>query len=149
MPTMDGMISLLAPLDLKDASVGLQLYPEAPDRLAAALTAQGATVDRVVPYDYASEAEEGRVAEMIGTVLAGGAQAIAFTSSPQVRRLFEVAARAGNEAALTAALAKLTVAAVGPVVAAALTARGVTVDVMPPDAYFMKPLVNGLEQALG
>jgi uroporphyrinogen-III synthase len=146
-PTMEGMIELLAPVDLAGKRVGLQLYPDAPDKLTRALAAQGAQVDAVVPYIYAGEVDEARVAAMIETILAGEAEAIAFTSSPQVRRLFEVATRDGKEAALTQALARLTVAAVGPVVGEALTARGVTVDVMPAEAFFMKPLVNGLEQA--
>ena len=41
-PTMEGMIELLAPVDLAGKRVGLQLYPDAPDRLARALAAQGA-----------------------------------------------------------------------------------------------------------
>jgi uroporphyrinogen-III synthase len=41
------------------------------------------------------------------------------------------------------------VAAVGPVVAAELAARGATVTIAPQGAYFMKPLVRAIAEAVG
>ena len=72
---------------------------------------------------------------------------IAFTSSPQVRRLFAVAKAANREAELHAALRSTTIAAVGPVVAGELQRRGLRVAVTPAGTYFMKPLVSAIEAA--
>ncbi|MDN5848061.1 MAG: uroporphyrinogen-III synthase [Nitrococcus sp.] len=57
--------------------------------------------------------------------------------------------RRGQEQALQAALARITVAAVGPLVAQTLTRHGVTTYVMPSERYFLKPLVTCLVNALG
>ena len=70
---------------------------------------------------------------------------IAFTSKGQVERLF----RGGSPEVVRAALAATRVAAVGPVVAEALAARGVTVTAMPEDSWFLKPLTAALTQLLG
>jgi uroporphyrinogen-III synthase len=74
---------------------------------------------------------------------------IAFTSSPQVRRLFAVAEAAGREAALRSALHRTVIAAVGPVVAEELARRGFAATVAPSDAFFMKPLVSAIVAACG
>jgi uroporphyrinogen-III synthase len=72
----------------------------------------------------------------------GALDAIAFTSSPQVQRLFEVAAATRREEALHTALHGIRIGAVGPVVAEELRRRGVEVTVTPDHGYFMKPLVS-------
>jgi uroporphyrinogen-III synthase len=54
----------------------------------------------------------------------------------------------GGDELCKAALAKTRVAAIGPVVADALARRGVSIDVMPQDSWFMKPLTNTLAEAL-
>jgi len=71
--------------------------------------------------------------------------AIAFTSTPQVERLFTAA----PAETVTAALAETLVAAVGPVVAEALQKHGVAARLMPEESFFMKPLTSVLEEALG
>ena len=45
-------------------------------------------------------------------------------------------------------LSRAKVAAVGPVVAEALKAVGVRVDMMPEESFFMKPLVNAIIASL-
>lgn len=147
-PTTDGVIAALSPEDLRGHRIGVQLYPDNPNRrLLDFLAAAGARPDPVLPYAYASAAEAGRVVEIIDRMAAGGIDVIAFTSSPQVRRLFDVARTAGRMSALAAALARTLVAAVGPVVAAELEGRGIKVAIAPGDAYFMKPLVRAIAAA--
>lgn len=73
---------------------------------------------------------------------------MAFTSSPQVKRLFSVAKKHQAHEMLCKNLANITVAAVGPIVADSLSDHGVTVDLMPESSYFMKPLVRELVKAL-
>ena len=76
---------------------------------------------------------------------AGEIDLIAFTSKPQVRRLFKVAQNSGLELKLENGMAKTTVAAVGPVVKEVLQSYGCEVSVMPSKSYFMKPLVRAVE----
>ncbi len=149
-PTTEGVIAALAPLDLEGHRVGVQLYGGEPNlALRRYLESRGAQPDPVAPYVYASEAEDERVLELIRELAAGRVDAIAFTSALQVRRLEEVARRAGLEEDLRLGLERTVVAAVGPVVAEALRRRGVEVDVMPAESFFMKPLVRELSAALG
>ena len=86
---------------------------------------------------------------VIAEMAAGGMDAIAFTSAPQVRRFRDVALAFGREAELRQGLERIVVAAVGPIVAAELDAMGVQVDVTPRgNKFFMKPLVRELAAAL-
>jgi uroporphyrinogen-III synthase len=62
-----------------------------------------------------------------------------------VERLFAAAA----PSVVQAALARTLVAAVGPVVAAALSRHGVAARLMPEESFFLKPLTSALEEALG
>jgi uroporphyrinogen-III synthase len=147
--TSAGVIEALRTLALTGRRVGVALYPDSDHReLLGFLGAAGAAVDAVLPYVYASATDDEKVLEVIDRMAAGEAEAIAFTSSPQVRRFFAVADRAGRGALARAALARVLVAAVGPVVAGELAAAGARVDVVPANAtYFMKPLVRGLAEA--
>lgn len=144
-PTTAGVIEALAGVDLAGHRVGVQLYGTDPNTpLMDALAAQGATALPVAPYVYADQAENAAVEAFIEAIVTGDLDAVAFTSSPQVRRLFKVAARSERTTALTSALARCCVAAVGPLVAAALAEHGVEPDLMPESNYFMKPLVRRL-----
>ena len=148
-PTTEGIIAALSGEALRGRRIGVQLYPEPNPKLLEFLGAAGALADPVLPYAYASAADERRVTDLIDRMEAGEVDVVAFTSSPQVRRLFDVARESGREAALGAALARLKVAAVGPVVAAELAAHHVAVAIAPQDAYFMKPLVRAIAAAMG
>jgi uroporphyrinogen-III synthase len=148
-PTSDGVIRLLSRLDLKGRRVGVQLYPDsAHEALLKHLAASAASVDAVLPYVYASSAEDAQVIAAIDDMAAGKVDAIAFTSGPQVRRLRDVAAKSGRSETLRSALSRLVVAAIGPVVASELEALDVAPSVIPAgDAYFMKPLARALAEA--
>ena len=148
-PTTDGVIETLNTLTLDDARIGVQLYGSDPNRaLMDWLAPRSGTVDCVAPYVYASEVDDAQVTALIERMGAGEIDAIAFTSKSQVDRLRKLARRAGLEHGLDTALAGMTVAAIGPVVAEQLRAMGVRVDVMPRKAWFMKPLVSELTRTL-
>jgi uroporphyrinogen-III synthase len=148
-PTTDGLIATLAALDLRGRRVGVQLYPGAPvARVTGFLRDAGAQPDTVLPYVYASAAEEQRVVALIDRMAGGEVDAIAFTSSPQVERLVEVARATRREETLQAALQATAIAAVGPVVAGDLQRRGFNVAITPDHSYFMKPLVAAIVAAL-
>lgn len=144
-PTTEGLIATLSLLNMSGRAVGLQIYGQEPNEtLVSYLKGVGAAVDIVAPYVYASAAEDARVSELIAEMAAGTIDAIAFTSSPQIRRLEEVADKIGAGAALAEAYKRTRVAAVGPVVAQELAARGHHADAMPETAFTMKPLVRAI-----
>jgi uroporphyrinogen-III synthase len=78
----------------------------------------------------------------------GKVDAIIFTSSPQVDRLFEVARERQASTLLVQGLAKTLVAAVGPVVQENLQKRGVTVQLCPEQGFVMKNLVQQLKRVM-
>src|SRR5262245_56584291 len=144
-PTTEGVIASLPREELRGRRVGVQLYGTEPNRaLVEFLESAGAVVLTVAPYVYADAAEEQAVVSLIARLEAGEIDAIAFTSTPQVERLFAVAA----PERVRAALAKSLVAAVGPVVADTLLAKGVQVQLSPSESFFLKPLTTALERAL-
>ena len=144
-PTTEGVINSLRPYDLKDRRVGLQLYGTEPNRpLADFLEGAGARVLIVAPYIYADAADDQAVLNLVERLQAGEIDAIAFTSTPQVDRLFSIA----PPDVLAKALAKTVVAAVGPVVADTLRKHGIEARVMPEESFFLKPLTSQLEEAL-
>lgn len=148
-PTTAGVIATLDALDLRGRRVGVQLYPDNPnDALLAFLGAAGASPDAVLPYAYATRAEDARVLETLAEMAAGRVDLIVFTSTPQVRRLTRLAEAVGAQALLSEALARTRIAAVGPLVAEALVAAGGVVAVMPAESFHMKPMVNAILAAL-
>jgi len=149
-PTTAGVIAVLAGEDLTGRRVAVQLYPDNPNAtLIDFLRDAGADPDPVLCYAYASQSEDRHVTDVIDAMAAGRVDLIAFTSSPQVKRLREVAATSGREAALAAGLARTTIAAVGPVVARAVEEAGGRVAIAPADSFHMKPMVNAIIAAIG
>ncbi|OBS08880.1 uroporphyrinogen-III synthase [Acidihalobacter prosperus] len=144
-PTTSGVIETLQTLSFETDRVAVQLYGSEPNLpLQQALRAKGLEPMPVAPYIYASEMDDVRVLELIDTLSEGRVDAIAFTSQPQVRRLLDLAGEHGREVSLRAALSGMLIAAVGPVVADLLSSRGVHVDVVPEERYFMRPLVDAI-----
>jgi len=147
-PTTDGVVALLSGLDLRGRRVGVQLYPDAGDRLVAFLEGAGAVPDPVTPYAYASRAADEMILALIDQLSAGSIDVIALTSAPQLRRLFHVAQSHGLTDRLLAGLGRTTIAAIGPVVVDAVRRRGLSPAITPLGAYFMKPLVSAITAAM-
>lgn len=144
-PTTEGVIESLRNENLTGRRIGLQLYGTEPNRpLVQFLESAGAEVMTVAPYVYADAADDATVRSLLERMAAGEVDAIAFTSTPQVERLFAV----GPAELVKRALDKTTVAAVGPVVADTLTGHGIQVELMPAESFFLKPLTSTLEAAL-
>src|SRR5262249_62011263 len=95
-------------------TVGVQLYSESNPPLLDFLTQAGAIARTVLPYVYAPATDAEHVADLIGRMASGGVDAVVFTSSPQVDRLYEVAAERGLHGTLKRGLERTRVAAVGP-----------------------------------
>jgi uroporphyrinogen-III synthase len=150
-PTSEGVAEMLSRIDLKGRRLGLQLYPEKDhSALIRAIEGYGAEVDPVLPYVYDSKAADANIVAAIDEMAAGHVDAIALTSSGQVRRLVEAARTHGRDEQLRAALAKTPIASVGPVVSDELTSHGFHADIYPAnDAFFMKPLISAMSVTLG
>lgn len=144
-PTTQGVIDSLRDFDLHGHRFGVQLYGTDPNRpLTEFLQGAGASVSTVAPYVYADAADEQAVAALLERMRSGEIDAIAFTSTPQVERVFA----AGPAEDIRSALGRTLVAAVGPVVGEALRRHGVQSLLMPEASFFLKPLTTALEEAL-
>src|SRR5438270_2722216 len=124
-PTSEGVAEMLSRLDLSGHRLGLQLYPDKDhSALLGAIAAQGAEVDTVLPYVYDAQAADANIVTAIDEMAQGRVDAIALTSSGQVRRLFEVAKAHGLETRLRDGLTHTPIASVGPVVSGELESHG-------------------------
>jgi uroporphyrinogen-III synthase len=141
-PTTEGVIATLRTQPLQGQTVGVQLYSTSNPPLVEFLRQAGAAARTVLPYVYAPASDADHVADLIGRMAGGKLDAVVFTSSPQVDRLYEVAAERGLEAALKQGLERVRVAAVGPIVADNLRQRGGRVDICPEQGFVMKNLVR-------
>jgi uroporphyrinogen-III synthase len=150
-PTSGGIAEMLSRVDLRGHRVGLQLYPDRDHSvLIGAIEALGAKVDTVLPYVYDAQAADTNIVTAIEEMAQGRVDAIALTSSGQVRRLIEVARAYDREAQLREGLARTPIASVGPVVSDELKSHGLRTDIYPAnDAFFMKPLISAMAVALG
>ena len=149
-PTSEGVAEMLSKLDLSGHRLGLQLYPDKDHAtLIGAIKAQGAEVDTVLPYVYDAQAADANIVTAIDEMAQGRIDAIALTSSGQVRRLIEVAQAHKCESQLREGLQQTPIASVGPVVSDELKAYGLSTDIYPAnDAFFMKPLISAMATAL-
>lgn len=142
-PTTDGVIESLNTMPIEGQQIAVQLYGDDPNvKLMSYLAVRQAVADSVAPYVYADELEESGVIDLIQAISASEVDVITFTSQPQYRRLVQVAGRHKMLDVLKTGLNACCVAAVGPVVKEQLEADGITVDIMPGQAFFMKPLVT-------
>lgn len=149
-PTSEGISETLSRISLKGRRVGLQLYPDKDHgALIRAIESFGATIDAVTPYIYNNAAADTKIMSAIEDMAADRIDAIALTSSGQVRRLFDVAQSHGCKDRLCVALTRTPIASVGPVVSQELQAHGLQPDITPAhDAFFMKPLISAMATAL-
>lgn len=148
-PTTDGLIASLSREALQGRTVAVQLFGEdSGEKLLGFLRSAGAVVQTVSPYRYASAAEEDQVVALIRSLQDGAIDLIAFTSTSQVLRLYDVAQRNSLEEALRSGLARTAVAAVGPVVADELRTRNVRIDAIPERSFTLKPMVRTMAEAL-
>lgn len=144
-PTSDGIVEALAGEDIAGRRIAVQLYPgDAAPHLMESLRARGAILTPITPYRYASQAEDAQVAAIIKEMIEGRVDVVAFTSSPQAERLFAVARQTGVETDLKAALDRMGVASIGPVVEETLKRLGVSRFVQPKTTFHMKPLLRAI-----
>lgn len=144
-PTTAGVIDALRSMDLTGRRIAVQLYGSEPNvPLIEFLQAQGARTTTVSPYVYANKAADAAVLDLLQQMADRKVHVIAFTSTPQVERIFSLA----PPELAKAAFEHTEVAAVGPVVRDALERHAVNVRFMPQDSFFMKPLTSAIENGV-
>lgn len=150
-PTSEGIAEMLGKHNLKGRRLALQLYPDRDHaKLIAAIKSLGAEIDSVLPYVYDPQAAEGSIVTAIDEMASGRVDAIALTSSGQVRRLMDTAKAHNCEDRLRAGLERTPIASVGPVVSDELGNYGLRASIYPDnDAFFMRPLISAMAKELG
>jgi uroporphyrinogen-III synthase len=131
-------------IDLEGKAVALLHYGERSEPIAAALKARGAALEELCLYEWRLPDDVAPLERLVGELVSGAVDAVAFTSQIQIRHLFQVADRIGQSAALTRALTSdVIVVAIGPVCASALRSVGVIPHVQPAHPK-MGPMVAAL-----
>jgi len=145
--TTADLIDAMIPFDLGDKNVALLHYGEPNLSLAESLNQCGARLRELLLYEWRLPRDTTRLIRLIDELIDHQYAAIAFTSQIQARHLFRLAAEAGRENQLRAALNEIAVASVGPTCTAALSNLGVRPRVEP-ERPKMGPLILAVAQYL-
>ena len=116
---------------LSGARVLLQHYGVTNAVVKDGLEIMGATVVDVSLYAWGLPTDTAPVGKAIDAIIGGHADAVLFTSQQQARNLCALAKQFGAVTALKAALGRLVVGSVGPVVTRTLAEFGITPQVVP------------------
>jgi uroporphyrinogen-III synthase len=144
--TTQDLLRALEPIALEHTRVGLVHYGEKNVALSTALAARGAQLEELFLYEWELPEDVDGLKRLVGEIIGGRVDAVAFTSQIQCRHLFKIADDLGESARLAQSLnADVIVAAVGPVCAEALQALGVTPDVIPSRPK-MGPMIAALAE---
>jgi uroporphyrinogen-III synthase len=111
---------------LEGRRIAVQLHGDPLPDLVSGLRASGAEVLTVPVYRWVLPEDVAPVRRLVGTIVAGGVDAVTFTSAPAAASLLTVADELGLQEDLVAALeGRVLAIAVGPVTAGPLDAAGV------------------------
>jgi uroporphyrinogen-III synthase len=144
-PTSQGVADALLGQEISGRTIGVQLYPDAGTLpFLDQLRSRGARLFPVTPYRYASDAQTEQVMTTILALAEGKVGLVAFTATPQVERLFQVAKDNGVERELKEGLARTAIAAVGPIVEETLSKFGLASTIRPESSFHLKPLVRAI-----
>ncbi len=147
-PTSEGLLRALADHDLDGKLVAVQLYGEENSFLVEGLRARGATMLDIPLYEWALPEDQEPLIRLIGHLLDGSIDVLAFTSSPQIRHLFAVAERLGLRDQLIGALRDgVVVAVIGPVAQRALGEQGLVPRIQP-EKGTMGALIHAIAEYL-
>src|SRR5438132_1306908 len=135
-PEPNTWMDLLKALDdqvrpLKGMSVAVQEYGVTNVELLNALEERGAIVTRVPVYQWRLPEDTGPLTAAVRALMQGEADVVLFTNAVQVDHVMQMAERLGGADRLRAALSKIVVSAVGPIVAERLCGYELSVDFEP------------------
>ncbi|MFJ8928697.1 MULTISPECIES: uroporphyrinogen-III synthase [unclassified Streptomyces] len=143
-PSSESMAEVLERLldeGVQGRRIAVQLHGEPLPGFVEALREAGGEVVGVPVYRWLPPQDIGPVDRLLDATVAGGVDALTFTSAPAAQALLRRAEERGLEAELLAALHHDVLAVcVGPVTAVPLQARGV--DTVQPERFRLGPLVQ-------
>jgi uroporphyrinogen-III synthase len=111
--------------------IAVQEYGRPNLEMNAALESLGATVAPIALYRWELPDDLEPLREAARRLAARECDVVLFTSSIQLDHLLEIANSIGLEQAVLAALSEVAIASIGPVMTAALTAKGLPPDIIP------------------
>jgi len=111
--------------------IAVQEYGKSNPELLAGLRELGADVTPVRVYQWDLPEDMRPLREAVRRIVAGEADVAIFTTSIQINHLLRVAAEAGLEEPLQAALRRLVIASIGPTTSEALEEFGLNADITP------------------
>lgn len=127
--------------------IAVQLHGEPLREFVDTLRGAGAEVLEIPVYRWTTPADPAPLERLLDAVLAGGVDALAFTSAPAAASLLDAARRRGKAEALVESLrCKVLAGCVGPITAGPLTRVGV--PVVQPERARIGALVRELVVAL-
>jgi uroporphyrinogen-III synthase len=130
--TSDDLLAALAGRDWAGKTAAVQHYGQRNAAVVAGLERMGLRVEEVSLYTWDLPPDPGPVVELVRLLEAGQIDVLAFTSASQVRNLFAIAdAHDLGETLHRGLNGSVTLAAVGPVAAAAMRDFGLTVAIVP------------------
>ncbi|CAM3697753.1 uroporphyrinogen-III synthase [Marinicrinis lubricantis] len=139
--TTSGIIRAMADFELSGCRIAIQNYGDSLPHLTEWLSSRGATYEELLPYRHVPPEQE-TLSLLISEMLNGSIDAVAFTSTPQVKFLFQYAQETGQADQLLHAFHGPVVAlAVGKVTAEALRSQGVQ-RILAPEEQRMGSMVH-------
>ena len=131
--TTNELLETLSRVELAGRGVAVVHYGERSSVISGMISSRGGKALDLCVYEWALPEDTTPIERLIGGVLEGAIDALAFTSQVQVRHLLAVAAERGIERELVEALGtgRVAVAAVGPTCAQALRSAGISPAVVP------------------
>lgn len=146
--TTAGMLAEMGDVDLHGKRVVLQLYGDPAPRITNKLRERGAICEELLPYRHVPPSDDS-VERLVDEALQGSVQAVAFTSTVQVRCVMQIADSLGKREALLEAFGGGVLAvAVGKVTAEALKEEGVE-RVLYPEEERMGSMVVAISKYFG
>lgn len=147
--TSHQLLEAMAAIDLGGIEVTVVHYGERNDELSDQLRARCAALNELCLYEWRLPDDVSLLQELTRGLVRREVDAIIFTSQVQWKHLLRIATALGlSDAVIRALNDNITVAAVGPVCAAALAASGVRAAVVPENPK-MGPLVTALAEHFG
>jgi uroporphyrinogen-III synthase len=138
------LLDAIVSLDVVGKQIAVLHYGERNEVLRSALIERGAQLDELCLYEWQMPEDIAPLKGLIGELLVGAFDAVAFTSQIQARHLFQIADSIGQTKELTDSLNHRTVVvSIGPTCSAALRALGVEPRVEPEHPK-MGPMVMAL-----
>ncbi len=122
---------LAAIADRPERRIAVQEYGRSNGELLDALRQRGAEVTSVRVYQWDLPEDTAPLHDAARRLAAGDLQAVLFTTSIQIDHLLRIAAEAGLDDAVRAALNKMVIASIGPTTSEALEEAGVHPDLEP------------------